>query len=412
MYKEIKNCRICGNSELVSIMNIGNQSLTGTFPHSKNDDIPSGPVELVMCSGKNTCGLVQLKQSYDISMMYGENYGYRSGLNQSMVDHLKSKISTIMDKNILHDGDLIIDIGSNDGTSLGFYPSGKYNLLGVDPTGKKFIEHYPEGVSLIPEFFTGEVVHNFTGGKKAKVITSFSMYYDLEDPVAFAREVEETLDENGIWVCEQSYLPAMLKANSFDTICHEHLEFYSLKQIEWIAKEAGLKIVDIEFNDVNGGSFSTTACKISSSIEANEVKLNEVRIEESKLCLDKINVYDSFKERVEEIKKRFTEFLNKQKNAGKLVVGLGASTKGNVLLQYFKIDDELIKYIGEVNDDKFGKYTPGSLIPLISEEELLKLNPDYIVVLPWHFREFFNNLPSMKGRRMVYPLPNFEIIQL
>jgi hypothetical protein len=238
------------------------------------------------------------------------------------------------------------------------------------------------------------------------------MYYDLEDPVAFAREVEETLDENGIWVCEQSYLPAMLKANSFDTICHEHLEFYSLKQIEWIAKEAGLKIVDIEFNDVNGGSFSTTACKISSSIEANEVKLNEVRIEESKLCLDKINVYDSFKERVEEIKKRFIEFLNKQKNAGKLVVGLGASTKGNVLLQYFKIDDELIKYIGEVNDDKFGKYTPGSLIPLISEEELLKLNPDYIVVLPWHFREFFNNLPSMKGRRMVYPLPNFEIIQL
>ena len=410
MYKEAKNCRICGNDNLVLVMDIGEQALTGMFPKTRDESVLSGPVELVRCAGDDFCGLVQLRQSYDVGLMYGDNYGYRSGLNQSMVDHLTNKVQDILAKDILRDGDLVVDIGSNDGTSLGVYPPGKYSLLGIDPSGEKFMDHYPSGVKLVPDFFSGEIVNDAAQGKKAKVITSFSMFYDLEDPIAFAREIEESLDDDGIWVCEQSYLPAMLMTNSFDTICHEHLEFYSLRQIDWIAEKAGLKVIDVKFNDINGGSFSITAAKVDSAIQPDLAQLEKIRADELALGLNGSQIYEEFKQRVEEAKTSLMIFLNEARTNKKTVYGLGASTKGNVLLQYFNIDESLVKKIGEVNEDKFGKFTPGSLIPMISESELLALNPDYLLVLPWHFRPFFENLSSLKGRTLVYPLPNFEIV--
>ena len=395
MYKETEYCRICGNTNLVSIIDIGVQALTGMFPGSREELVFSGPVELVKCTGDDFCGLVQLRQSYDVELMYGENYGYRSGLNPSMVAHLTSKVKNILSKKILMDGDLVLDIGSNDGTTLGVFPSGRYTLIGVDPSGQKFLDHYPSEVKLVPDFFSKKNVDEITNGRKAKVITSFSMFYDLEDPIAFAKEIEATLEDDGIWIFEQSYLPAMLRANSFDTICHEHLEFYSLKQIEWITKKAGLKVLEVEFNNINGGSFSITAAKINSSMSPNFEGLEKIREEELTLGLDGFQIYESFKLRVEEAKKSLLDFLNKARAENKTVYGLGASTKGNVLLQYFEIDESLVTKIGEVNQDKFGKFTPGSLIPIVSEEDLLALNSDYLLVLPWHFRPFFENLPSL-----------------
>jgi hypothetical protein len=240
-------------------MSLGEQTLTGVFPRSRSEKITSGPVDLVQCSSPKGCGLVQLKQSYDLSEMYGLNYGYRSGLNASMVKHLHSKVDKILSSGLLERGDLVIDIGSNDATTLRAYPSGLYQLVGIDPTGVKFSSYYPPEIRLIPEFFTAMAVSQTLSGKKAKIITSFSMFYDLEDPVAFAKEINGALDDEGLWIFEQSYLPAMLKTNSFDTICHEHLEFYALKQINWITEKAGLKVIDVEFNDINGGSFSVTA---------------------------------------------------------------------------------------------------------------------------------------------------------
>ncbi len=410
MYKEIKNCRICGNRNLVSVMDIGEQALTGVFPKTRDEPVLSGPVELVRCAGDDFCGLVQLRQSYDVDLMYGDDYGYRSSLNQSMVDHLTNKVRNILAKDILRDGDLVIDIGSNDGTTLGVYPSGKYTLLGIDPSGQKFIDHYPPGVKLVPDYFSGKIVNEATQGKKAKVITSFSMFYDLEDPITFAKEIEASLDDKGIWVFEQSYLPAMLMANSFDTICHEHLEFYSLRQIEWIAKRAGLKVIDVKFNDVNGGSFSITAAKVNSDIQPDLAHLEKIRADELNLGLNGPQIYEEFKQRVEKEKASLLLFLNEALTNKKTVYGLGASTKGNVLLQYFNINEDLVKKIGEVNEDKLGKFTPGSLIPMISERELLALNPDYLLVLPWHFRTFFENSSSLRGRTLLYPLPKFEIV--
>jgi NDP-4-keto-2,6-dideoxyhexose 3-C-methyltransferase len=256
------------------------------------------------------------------------------------------------------------------------------------------------------------VVANALSGRNAKVITSFSMFYDLEDPVAFACEIAGALDDDGIWIFEQSYLPAMLRSNSFDTICHEHLEFYALKQINWIAARSGLKVLDVEFNDINGGSFSITAAKASSGRKPNAVWLNSILLEEKALGLEGLEVFNDFKRRVELAKITLLDFLEGARKAGKSVCGLGASTKGNVLLQYCGIDATLLREIGEVNEDKIGTFTPGTLIPIVSEQQLLASNPDYLLVLPWHFRAFFESLPAMKGRRVVFPLPKFEIAQL
>ena len=410
MYKLINKCRICGGTDLTSVMVLENQALTGVFPKSKSEKITSGPVELIKCIGENGCGLVQLRQSYDLAEMYGMNYGYRSGLNASIVKHLESKVKGILSLDILKAGDLIIDIGSNDATTLKAYPQDLYGLVGIDPTGIKFSDYYPKNIKLIPEFFSADAVNKALNGKKAKVITSFSMFYDLEDPIAFAKEIEGSLDDNGIWVFEQSYLPAMILTNSFDTICHEHLEFYALKQIMWIADAAGLKVLDVEFNDINGGSFSITAAKKASDLQPKTIKLEKILADERAMGLDTTEAFDSFKVRVEEARIALMNFLNEAKTSGKRVCGLGASTKGNVLLQYYGIDSNLVESIGEVNSDKFGSFTPGTLIPLVSEAELLKSNPDYLLVLPWHFRAFFESLPAMKGRTLVYPLPKFEIV--
>jgi NDP-4-keto-2,6-dideoxyhexose 3-C-methyltransferase len=412
MYQNISQCRICKNQSLVPIFSLGEQALTGVFPKEPSEKITTGPVDLVMCTGPKACGLVQLLQSYDLHEMYGDNYGYRSGLNQSMVEHLQSKVLDIMGLGILQPGDIVIDIGSNDATTLRSYPQGIYELVGIDPTGIKFGKYYPPGIKLIPEFFSALSVEKALGGRKAKVITSFSMFYDLEDPVAFAREIAGALDPEGIWIFEQSYLPTMLRSNSFDTICHEHLEFYGLKQIQHIAKMARLKVLDVSFNAVNGGSFSIIAAKDDSKHQSNSIRIEQVIAEEQSLGLDSPKAFNEFKKQVAEAGKSLRDFLEKAKANGERVCGLGASTKGNVLLQYFNIDSSLLPVIGEVNLEKFGRFTPGSLIPMKSEEDVLKTKPDYLLILPWHFRNFFVNHSGLKGQRLVFPLPNFEIVQL
>mgnify|MGYP002152446725 CR=1 FL=1 len=412
MYKTISHCRICKNHSLTPIFSLGEQALTGVFPWHPSETVTAGPVDLVMCTGPGACGLVQLLQTYDLHEMYGENYGYRSGLNQSMVEHLQSKVHDILRLDYLQPGDIVIDIGSNDATTLKSYPQGIYELVGVDPTGTKFADYYPTGIKLIPEFFSAQAIEKALGGRKAKVITSFSMFYDLEDPVAFARDIGAALDSEGIWVLEQSYLPTMLRANSFDTICHEHLEFYGLKQIAYIAEMANLKILDVSFNETNGGSFSIIVAREDSMRQPNSININKILADEQSFGLDSFDAYNEFKVRIEEAGEALVTFLEKAKASNSRVCGLGASTKANVLLQFFNIDSSLLPVIGEVNIEKVGKFTPGSLIPIQSEEDVLKSNPEYLVVLPWHFRNFFLNNKKFKGQRLVFPLPKFEIVQL
>ena len=262
MCKQVAQCRICGSRHLELVLDLGIQMLTGVFPREAGAKVTEGPLRLVKCTGDGACGLLQLQHSYDLDQMYGANYGYRSGLNPAMVRHLRDKVKRILGRVTLRSDDLVVDIGSNDGTTLRAYPEGPL-LVGVDPTGPKFRDFYPSHAKLLPDFFSAALMARSFPGKKAKVVTSFSMFYDLESPMNFMQEVYELLADDGIWVFEQSYMPLMLERNSFDTVCHEHLEYYGLRQIKWMTDRVGFRIIDVEFNDVNGGSFSVTVEKSS-----------------------------------------------------------------------------------------------------------------------------------------------------
>ncbi|MCM8797758.1 MAG: class I SAM-dependent methyltransferase [Candidatus Omnitrophica bacterium] len=411
-YKRIKRCRICGNPHLEQVLDLGTQMLTGVFPQKKQEKIISGPLRLVKCVGDNeVCGLLQLEHSFDAGQMYGKNYGYRSGLNPSMVNHLQNKIKNICAQVELRKGDLIIDIGSNDSTALQAYSSSDLILVGIDPTGVKFRSYYPHYIQLIPDFFSLTVLKKHFPEQKAKVITSFSMFYDLEDPLEFMRQVYEALSEDGIWVFEQSYMPSMLENNAYDTVCHEHLEFYALRQIKWMTDKVGFRIVDVEFNDVNGGSFSVTVAKANDNFSISDSTYRILKLEEER-GLNSLAPYRAFAKRVEKTKNDLLGFLKDVHSQGKTVAGLGASTKGNVLLQYCGLTDRDISFIGEVNVDKYGCYTPGTWIPIISEEELLAKNPDYLIVLPWHFRKFFQTQKKYRQFNLVFPLPELEIVSV
>lgn len=409
MYTEISECRICKNRNLETIVELGDQALTGVFPKSRDDTVTSGPLTLVMCSGDNCCGLVQLKHSFTLSEMYGENYGYRSGLNASMVKHLDSKVQKILSYGTLVEGDIILDIGSNDGTTLSLYPADKgYELMGMDPTAEKFSQYYKPHVNFISNFFNAKNFKEHFGSRKAKIITSFSMFYDLEDPMDFVRQVADVIDDNGIWVMEQSYLPLMIETNSYDTICHEHLEYYTLAQIDWVAEKADLKVVDVEQNPVNGGSFSIVLQKKSGELPVSDNVIS-MREKEVEAGWNRIATYEDFHNNVLKSKQELLDFLNEAKNENKTVVALGASTKGNVLLQYCDITEELISCVGEINPDKFGAFTPGTGLSIKDETEVLANNPDYAIVLPWHFKSFFEAQERYRSLNIVYPLPKLEI---
>ncbi len=412
MYKKTEVCRICGNKNLECVLDLGEQMLTGVFPRTIGEKVTSGPMRLMKCNGgDDVCGLLQLEHSYDLGEMYGENYGYRSGLNASMVEHLNKKVKKILDKIDLVKGDLVVDIGSNDSTTLQAYPPNIPTLVGIDPTGIKFSSYYPAHIQLIPDFFSSALLKERFPDKKAKVITSFSMFYDLENPVAFMTEIYEVLADDGVWVFEQSYMPTMLDMNSYDTVCHEHLEYYALRQIKWMTDRVGFKILDVEFNDVNGGSFSVTVCKSGQDTKTVPA-VQKILDEEHEKGLNTLKPYKEFAVRVEKTKKDLLNFIKKEQEDGKTFAALGASTKGNVLLQYCGLSKDVIQFVGEVNAEKYGCYTPGTWLPIVPEEDLIKGNFDYLIVLPWHFKEFFIKNPKLKTQKLLFPLPDIEVIDV
>jgi hypothetical protein len=409
MYTEIVKCRISDSTNLINVLSLGNQYLTGVFPKSIEDEVTIGPVDLVWCPES---GLLQMKQSYRLDEMYGDNYGYRSGLNASMVKHLQRKIRILENQVKLGDEDLVIDIGSNDATSLKAY-AGKFKKVGIDPTGLKFKEFYTPDITLIPDFFTAEKFKKIFPSQKAKVITSIAMFYDLEDPVAFVADIFSCLSDDGLWHFEQSYMPAMLRTNSYDTICHEHLEFYSLRVVKNILESCGLRIVDVEMNSINGGSFAVSACKELAPYKSNRVVIDWILSKEDDYGLDTIKPYNEFALRVFQHRENLTDLIKSLVADGKKVFGYGASTKGNVLLQFCGFTKNEIPFIAEVNSEKFGTYTPGTLIPIISEEDAKSMKPDYFLVLPWHFKDSILSREEdyiANGGKFIFPLPEIEII--
>ena len=409
MYSEICKCRICNSKNLNTVLSLGEQYLTGVFPKNTENNITKGPLDLTWCSD---CGLLQMNHSYSLDEMYGDNYGYRSGLNASMVSHLTNKIHTLEKLVNLNENDLVIDIGSNDATSLKAY-SGKHKKVGIDPTGLKFKEFYEEGIKLLPDFFDEQIFKKHFPNEKAKIITSIAMFYDLESPLRFVKDIYSCLSDDGIWHFEQSYMPSMLRTNSYDTICHEHLEFYSFKVVKNLLESCDMRVIDVQMNSINGGSFAVTACKSKSHHKSNEPIINWMLSQEEDLGLDSVKPYLEFGERVFKHRKNLISLIDALVKDGKKVFGYGASTKGNVLLQFCGLTSKEIPYIAEVNSEKFGSFTPGTNIPIVSESDAKEMKPDYFLVLPWHFKHSILEREQefiKQGGKFIFPLPEIEIV--
>ncbi len=409
-YTDLQSCRISGSRNLVSVLNLGHQALTGVFPATAGEQVTVGPLELVLCTDS---GLLQLGHSYEPSEMYGDNYGYRSGLNQSMVAHLSEKATCLERLAALEGDDVVVDIGSNDATLLKAYRTQGITRIGIDPTGAKFAAHYPSDVRLVPEFFSA-AAYRSVEARQAAIVTSIAMFYDLDAPIEFARQVESILADDGVWHFEQSYMPSMLRLNSYDTICHEHLEYYSLEVVKFVLDRAELRLVDVVMNAVNGGSFAVTAAKRANrSVTTNQPVIDWLLGQEERMGLRTPRPYRDFEERVFRHREDLTRLIRTLVADGKRVLGYGASTKGNVLLQFCGLTGADVPAIAEVNQEKFGRITPGTRIPIISEAQARAMKPDYFLVLPWHFKEGIIRRESeflRNGGRFIFPFPEIEIV--
>ena len=401
------SCRICKATTLIPILDLGLQFLTGVFPKKYEDNPIASPLKILFCS---ECRLVQLENSVDPKLMYGDNYGYQSGINSAMKFHLERKVDVLAKKFDIHANSIILDIGSNDGTSCNYWLKYSNNVTGIDPTALKFLQNYDKRIRLVTDFFNSEKF--LTSSKKADVITSIAMFYDLEDPVKFAQEISESLSDNGIWHLEQSYLLSMVNSNAYDTICHEHLEYDCLSRLNTIMHQAGLRIIDASLNDVNGGSIAITVAKKGSIHQTQTEVLQWLMSKEDEFFSEPINTLGQFAVRVKKHRNdlhRLVSILSKKYVVG----GLGASTKGNVLLQYCGFSPDQIQFIVDVNSEKWGRETPGTRIPIVGESELFTTKVDFLIVFPWHFRQ---NLLSKaqpffaSGGKYIFPLPEIEMI--
>lgn len=406
---EVRACRICRGQNLTEILDFGDLTLTGVFPGSLDEHVSSGRVRLLLC---RDCGLVQLGDTFPPEEMYGDNYGYRSGLNRSMVAHLERIARSLETRTGLSSGDTVLDIGANDGTLLQSYTVAGINRVGIDPTIKKFIEYYPDDITTVPDFFSARAFRG-ASDSQATIVTSIAMFYDLEDPVAFAADIASVLADDGVWYFEQSYMPWMLRSGAYDTICHEHLEYYSLTTIKEILDRAGLVLIDAATNAVNGGSISVTAGRPGPGREQPSVYARWLLAQEES---DRVHAPESwveFRQKVISRQKDLHSLLTQLRDSGATIMALGASTKGNVLMMTTPVGTDLVSKVGDVNPYKYGRFLPGTGVPIVSQEEVLSEDPDYLLILPWHFREtFMVSLEGYlaRGGRLIFPLPDLEVV--
>ena len=411
-------CRICASKALTPVLSLGDQYIAGAFADPKGTPPVQRriPLDLVRCDpsvDQNACGLVQLRHSVPPNILY-RSYWYRSGINQTMRDNLAGIAHQAEAAVELQPGDLVIDIGCNDGTLLKSYKSPGLRLLGFDPATNIIEYARAQGIPVLNDFFSAANLRTVYADEKPKVITSIAMFYDLENPHSFVQDIKSILHERGIWILELSYLPTMLEMNSFDTICHEHLEYYGLAPMERLLAEHDLQVIDVNLNDMNGGSFRVVAGHAGKVRPTDEgrARVQDLRLKEFELALDSDAPFAVFRDKIQKIKKDLQAFLKKAKKEGKLVHGYGASTKGNTILQYCDVTPDLVPAVADRNKDKWGSQTIGTNIPIISEEESRKQKPAYYLVLPWHFITEMKKREGeflKRGGKFVLPMPEVHL---
>ncbi len=416
--KSLAKCKVCNSDDLTEVLTLNEQYLSPTFVKTNKDnklaEIKS-PLTLVLCDkekNKENCGLLQLKEITEPDLLYRE-YFYRTATNDTMRNDLKNLVNQVLEIVNPNDKDIIVDIGANDCTMLNFYEK-KFNLVGFEPAKNiKFLDK-ERNIKVINNYFNSKNFKENFSKKKAKIITSCAMFYDLEDPIKFVSDIEEILDEDGVWCCQISYLDSMIKNNNFYDICHEHLSYYSLESFEYLINKLNLKLFYAETNAVNGGSIRLYICKKNTNkYDKNNFlnKLNDLKNEEKKLKLTDAKTFFDFEKIVTDLKTKTVKFVEEIIKNKKTVLALGASTKGNIILQHFGLTKEKINYISERNPEKVGLKCLGSDIELISEERARKMNPEAFIVLPWNFKkeivEREKKYLNMGGKLMfVMPYPH------
>ena len=398
--KKIKKCRLCHGNKLINIHNFGNHYVSNFVTKRNVKKGVKAPLNLVYC---NNCKLLQLEHSAPQEIMYKKFYWYRSGVTNTMKYALKDIFLKVKKMPLLKKGDTILDIGANDGTLLKYFKNDGYTTIGCEPAKNLTNELKKNSNYVIDNFWNYKYLRNILNKhklNKPKVITAIGMFYDLEDPSKFISDAANSLDENGVFIAQLMCLNSMIKKNDLGNICHEHLEFYSYPSLKFLFEKNGFKIMKIEENEINGGSYRIFCKKnIKKSIAYREkTSLSDIK---------------KFIKRVKQNKKKCLSFLRKCKVNGKKVFIYGASTKGNTLLQYYGIDFKMISFASERSPEKWGKYTIGTGVEIISEEYARKLNPEYFFVMPYAFiKEFVIREKKWlkKGGKFILPFPNFKIL--
>ncbi len=410
-------CRVCHSSSLTPVVDLGSQYLQNVFLKKGMPRPPMRtiPMSLVFCNpekDENACGLLQTAYTVPPQILYA-TYWYRSGTNHTMRNHLKS-ITDMGQELVNKRVATVLDIGCNDGTLLNCYPR-TYKKYGVDPSNA-IDAIRGSSVTVIQDTFPSEELRKKMKNKTFDIITSIAMFYDIEDPISFVTEVKRFLSPKGVWIFEVFYMPDMLKLLAYDTICHEHLSYYSLSVLEYIVSRAGMKIIHVSKNDINGSTIRCVATHIDNfnyKKYEQSMELHDMRQQEFDLELDSEKPYKKFQEDILKHKEELSGLLKKLKRSGKKIHTYGASTKGNTLLQFCGLDNSIIDYAADRNPEKDGAMTLGTNIPIISEAKSRAMKPDYYLVLPWAFRDEFlkrekNTLKQ--GTGMIFPFPKVEIV--
>jgi len=412
--RKLQKCRFCGNTSLIPCVNIGEQYLSSIFPDNLNyrNKMLKWPLDLVLCEkNENSCGALQLSHIFDMTDMY-EDYPFTSSTNSSMPLILKDVVDSVLPIIHLTEDDLVLDIGGNDGTLLSFLQDIKCELLCIDAAKNIKPAFSSNKFNTVVGFFSKDVFKSVTN-KDAKLVFSIAMFYHLSNPVQFSKDVASCMTDDGIWIIQMAYLPAMIRTNMYDNIVHEHAGYYGINHMNWIMDNAGLEIFDVILNDVYGGSFRVFVKKKGCSKYSTTERFKQELQNEKELQIYNPSTYLDFMKRVDKTRTNLVDLCKDLKSQGKSIWIYGASTKGNTILQYCGINKDLIDAAADSNPFKIGKYIIGADIPIKDEEEMRITKPDYLLALPYSFVDGFMKREQDlidNGTKFIVPLPEVKIL--
>lgn len=416
MTATITACRLCGNTALHPVARSAELALSGLFPASAAVQEPRGPIELVRCDREgapDACGLVQLRHVYDPAVLYGPDYAYRSASDPAMARHLAGVAGRIRRLVTFEAQDVLLDIGSNDATLLACFAPPAPALLGVDPLAERLRRFYRPDMRTVSDFFSVEALRARYGAKRVRAVTSLGVLDCVADPLAFAVQVRDVLDDEGIWCFEQSYLPTLLQRGAYDAFGHERCSYWSVHQVRWLAERAGLKILDIFTSDLHGGSFTVTVGRMRTQRAGPPSALAWYLETEASRGLDRAAAWEAFERTADDRKMRLLALLDQIRGSSARLVAWGATERGSILLQSCGIGVERIDCVLDCDDALSGRFLPGTKLEVVAESRGLEPRPDFILVLPWHQREALalrHEYFLRAGGKLIFPLPEVEIV--